>query len=83
VSGFLAAASFYFDVCAAYFVPDCFGTILTGFADHDLFDNSFLLADHRFLAGFPDLRHCFCISISFADGPVHRTPLTTTLSSCN
>jgi hypothetical protein len=72
VSDFLAAASFYFDLCAAYFVPDRPGTILTGLPNNDLFDNPFLLADHRLLPGFPDLRH---ISISVAYGPVDRASL--------
>jgi hypothetical protein len=31
VAGFLGAASFYFDVCAAYFVPNGLGTILPVF----------------------------------------------------
>jgi hypothetical protein len=74
-SVFLAAASFYFDLCTTYFVADGLGMIVTGFADHDLFDNSFLLADDRLLPSFPDLRHCFCFSIPVADGAVHRTPL--------
>jgi hypothetical protein len=75
VSGFLAAASFYFDIRAAYFSPDRVGTILTGFSDNDLFDNPFLLADHRFLARFPDLCHCFGISIPVADRAVDRASL--------
>ena len=44
VSGFITAASFYFDVGAAYFVPDRLGTILAGFPTMPPFDNPFLLA---------------------------------------
>ena len=79
----LAAASLYFDLGAPYFVPDRLGTILAGFPDHNLFDNPFLLAHHRFLARFPDLRHGVGISIPVADGPSAGRRSTTTLSSCN
>jgi hypothetical protein len=42
-----------------------------------------LLAHHRFLARFPDLRHGVGISIPVADGPSAGRRSTTTLSSCN
>jgi hypothetical protein len=83
VAGFLGAASFYFDVCAAYFVPNGLGTILAGFSDHDLFDNAFLFAHHRFLARFPDLRYGVRISIPVADDRSTGRRSTTTVSSCN
>jgi hypothetical protein len=54
-----------------------------GFSDHDLFDNAFLFAHHRFLARFPDLRYGVRISIPVADDRSTGRRSTTTVSSCN
>jgi hypothetical protein len=70
VPGFLTAASFYLHLSAAYFVPDCLGTILTGFTDHHFFDNPLLFTNERLFADFPNLRHGLGISVSVADRPI-------------